>query len=573
MSGSTTSGARAALSTGLPIEVVLASAVAGSDGPAFTLDGAVVEPVVLDPPVDLVGDDWLGRLYENLLGSGSRRSLGAFYTPTGVAAGLVAQVVTGGTVVDPACGGGAFLLAAAHRLFDLGVGSREEIVAERLFGADIDPVAVAVCRWSLASWAGVSSDDVTGVVAGDPLREGASVWDAGPVGGFDAVVGNPPFLGQLRGGTPRDPGEREVLKARFAGLVGAYTDTAWLFLALGLDLLADGARMVLIQPQSVLAARDAAPLRSHLLDRGFLDAFWFDRSGVFAGRAEVCAPVVERGSGSRPVRLLVDREVAPAGEVEAPEAGARWGGLVAGLMGIPFVDLSGRGDGAGRIGDIAGTTAGFRQHYYGLVPAVRENVGESDTAARLVTTGLVDPLRCHWSQRSARFARRAWTAPVVDTDLVSAEDAVVGAWLEARLRPKLLVATQTRVIEVVVDMVGDMVPVTPLVIIEPDDCYLWKLAAALSAPPVTALAASLTLGAARASDRIKLSAGQVGEMPLPVDNEAWSEGEALARCLWESAGTGGSDTWLAFGSVMCAAYGVAKTPVLEWWWDRHPERV
>ena len=91
--------------------------------------------------------------------------------------------------------------------------------------------------------------------------------------------------------------------------------------------------------------------------------------------------------------------------------------------------------------------------------------------------------------------------------------------------------------------------------------------------PVSALAASQTLGAARASDRIKLSAGQVGEMPLPVDNGAWSDGAALARHLWELPGSGGPEAWLAFGSTMCAAYGVAETPVLEWWWDRHPERV
>ncbi len=573
MNGSTTSGARAALSAGVPIEVVLASVAAGSGGPAFIVDGAVVEPVALDQPVDLVGDDGLGRIYEGLLGSRNRRSLGAFYTPSEVAAGLVAQVVTRGTVVDPACGGGAFLLVAARRLFDLGVGSREEIVAERLFGADIDPVAVAVCRWSLASWAGISSDEVSGVVVGNPLSDGATVWDGRPVDGFDAVVGNPPFLGQLREGTARGAVEREFLKERFAGLVGAYTDTAWLFMALGLDLLAEGARMVLIQPQSVLAARDAAPVRSHLLDRGFLDALWFDRSGVFSGRAEVCAPIVQRGSDNRSVRLLVDCDVDPAGEVEAPEAGAQWGGLVAGLMGIPGVELAGSDSGAGRVCDIATTTAGFRQHYYGLVPAAREHRGASDSAARLVTTGLVDPLRCHWSQRDARFARRVWTAPVVDTNLVSAQNPVVGAWVEALLRPKLLVATQTRVIEVVVDMAGDMVPVTPLVIIEPDEGDLWRLAAALSAPPVSALAASQTLGAARASDRIKLSAGQVGEMPLPVDNGAWSDGAALARHLWELPGSGGPEAWLAFGSTMCAAYGVAETPVLEWWWDRHPERV
>ncbi|MDP7258856.1 MAG: hypothetical protein QF419_05785, partial [Acidimicrobiales bacterium] len=54
--GSTTSGARTVLSAGIPIEVVLASAAAGSGGPTFIVDGNVVEPVALDQPVELIAD-------------------------------------------------------------------------------------------------------------------------------------------------------------------------------------------------------------------------------------------------------------------------------------------------------------------------------------------------------------------------------------------------------------------------------------------------------------------------------------------------------------------------------------
>ena len=573
VNGSTTSGARAALSAGVPIEVVLASAVAGSGGPAFMVDGDVIEPVVLDGPVDPTDGGGLGRLYESLMDWQDRRSLGAFYTPPEVAAALVAQVVARGTVVDPACGGGAFLLAAAQRLFDMGVGTRVEIATRMLFGADIDPLAVAVCRWTLASWAGTPSGEIAGVVVGDSLRDPAGLWAGRPEAGFEAVVGNPPFLGQVRGGTVRDVDERKVLRERFGDLVGAYTDTAWLFLALGLDLLVDQGRMALIQPQSLLAARDAASVRSRLLSGGCLEALWFDRTRIFGGRTEVCAPVVRRGSRQASVRLFVDREVSPAGKVAAPQTGERWGGLVSELLGIPSVNLRATSEAVGPVGERASVTAGFRQHYYGLVPATRERSGGSDTGSPLITTGLVDPLRCGWADQPARFAGRNWIAPVVDRDSVAGVDPSVANWLEARRRPKLLVATQTRVIEVVVDETGEMVPVTPLLIVEPETGFLWKLAAALSAPPVTAMAARTTLGAARASDRIKLSARQVCGIPLPVDEGAWSEGEELVQQLWKSAGEAGPEVWLAFGSVMCRAYGVKESPVLEWWWSRHPAGV
>ena len=98
--------------------------------------------------------------------------------------------------------------------------------------------------------------------------------------------------------------------------MGAYTDAAWLFLSVGLDLLAPGGRLVLIQPQSVLAARDAGPVRDQLAAEGRLVGLWLDRSRVFAGRTEVCAPIVERrtrAGGSDPeVLLLADRRGEPA---------------------------------------------------------------------------------------------------------------------------------------------------------------------------------------------------------------------------------------------------------------------
>jgi hypothetical protein len=44
---------------------------------------------------------------------------------------------------------------------------------------------------------------------------------------------------------------------------------------------------------------------------------------------------------------------------------------------------------------------------------------------------------------------------------------------------------------VVADPAGDMVPLTPLVVVEPEPEELWHLAAALSAPAVSAMAARL----------------------------------------------------------------------------------
>jgi len=555
-------------------------------------------------------DDLAAVLAADLQRVDDRRERGAFFTPPDVAERLTALALgptngsidgpTSGTVVDPACGAGVFLLAAGRLLVDQGVADPATVVRHHLFGADIDPASVEVTRRLLATWAGIEPGEVAGVVVGDPLHHGRDVWAGCPGGGattgFDAVVGNPPFLGQLRASTVVSAADRERLRQRFPGLVAAYTDVAWLFLAVGLDLLANGGRMVLIQPQSVLAARDAGPVRDLVVSTARLAGIWWDRSEVFAGHAEVCAPVVERSPGGRgprvetPVEVFADREVTFAGRSPEPAVGETWGGVVASVLRVPpGVPAVGGTTTGGSVGTMGAVTAGFRQHFYGLVTGVVERSSPDDPRPPMVTTGSVDPLHLRWGDRPCRFDGRRWQAPVVDLDAVTVGDPEVGRWFAERRRPKLLVASQTAVVEVVVDPTGDLVPVTPLIVVEPvalepagkgrevDPEVLWRLAAALSAPSITALAVRRSLGAARSSGRLRLSAAQVSDLPLPTDAGAWDEGAALARTLHRSSGApAASDAWRAFGRVMAAAYGVVDTEavatLVDWWWSRHPAR-
>jgi hypothetical protein len=110
------------------------------------------------------------------------------------------------------------------------------------------------------------------------------------------------------------------------------------------------------------------------------------------------------------------------------------------------------------------------------------------------------------------------------------------------------------------------------VVVEPGPGDLWHLAAALSAPALTALAARRSVGAARSAGRIKLSASQVADLPLPADSTAWDEGADLARALHGAGWAATPDAWMEFGEVMGRAYGASEEGLLEWWWARHPAR-
>lgn len=452
-------------------------------------------------------------------------------------------------VVDPSCGGGVFLLSAADLLVERGADPKT-VVSAQLAGADVDPLAVEVTRAALGLWAsrrGVDEVDeidgieVSGVVVADGLAAG---WcETGP----DVVVGNPPFLTPLRVAT---------LTSRPTAAGRPYADLAGEFLLAALELVRDGGRVALVLPESILAARDAGPVREAVLDRAAIEGLWVAGEPVFGAAVRVCAPVLRRG-GVQPsaVRRWRGAAVRAGGSQRVdPRRLVTWAPLRP--TSAPAVRLSPR---TGVLGDMAAATAGFRDEFYGLAGAAAERDGVHDDRPKLVTSGLIDVGRLLWGERPTRLRRQGFTAPVLDTGRL---DARLKGWVEARLRPKVLVATQTRVVEAVADPSGELVPVTPVIAVTPHDADdVWRVAAVLTAPPVSAWALRHFGGTALASDAVKLSGRQVRSIPRPVDDRAWHEGSvALA---------GGDVAGCAV--AMNEAYR-APPGVLTWWRSRLPRQ-
>lgn len=577
---------------------------------------------VLPPPPSLAGPDLLGAAYEALLEPDRRRSAGAHYTPSDLACGLLdwgldTWEAPGPAlplrVVDLAVGGGAFLLAAARWQAERGAAPTEAM--RGLAGVDLDPDAVAVAEASLMAWAADTGGDPRsnerprlviddgllvdriGPAAVDPrgsARPGDDRTEDLVAGSADLVVGNPPFLGQLSRATARDRAEVAGLRARFGPKASGYVDSALLFLVAASRWIRPGGRVLMIQPVSVLGARDGEWARTAVDDLADLAGCWVAGQKVFAAEVDVCALVLERRAppldavprrGAAPrsaaVRLSRGRTVEDVGSMPPPLARS-WAPLLARCDGVPPVALDG---GSGRIGDLASATAGFRQHFYGIAPHLVE-LDENDAASRAVpvlTTGLVDPLRVLWGERQARIAGRKWQRPGVDLEAVAADDAVLTRWIGDRLRPKLVVASQTLVVEAAVDPDGRFVPGVPLVSLEPrvdlrrstigggggdgggngdGDLILWLLAAALSAPPVTAWALQEAAGTGRHRGAVKLASRQVEAVPLPFDRGEWEgAAEALRR----------GRPLVALGGQLAMAYGLDPDhPVVAWWRDRLP---
>ena len=138
----------------------------------------------------------LEKLYELNVTENDRKVNGSYYTPTNIVAYIVKNTIDDiGTICDPACGSGAFLIESAKFLnknFNL---SHEKIFKDFLFGVDILSVSVRRTKIILSLLAILSGEDKDfdfNIYEGDSLIFN---WKKNPrFKGFDYIIGNPPYV-------------------------------------------------------------------------------------------------------------------------------------------------------------------------------------------------------------------------------------------------------------------------------------------------------------------------------------------------------------------------------------------
>jgi hypothetical protein len=570
---------RADLLAALLVAALAAQGIEAPGSPLLRLAGTTpVAPGDLPIVADAITPDLLGEVLGATAPAAVRAAAGAVFTPRATAEGLVRAAVAAaggegdgpgdGRVLDPSVGGGAFSLALVRALVSRGATVRDAI--SRLEGSDTDPLAVAVTRAALGLWAVGQGGRW---VEADGVQEGDFLLPSGPAAGpVQVVVGNPPFQSQLRGSGVRSPERLTALRRRFGAAVGPYTDTAALFLLAALDRVAPHGSVVLVQPRSFLGAEGAAEVRRRVLDQGAVVGLWEPATRIFDAAVDVCALVVVAGA-AQPAQVSIwsdERLERPRTRKDAahvlPAEGRQGRAVVVSARGAPPPPMTLGGTG-GCLGDRAAATAGFRDQFYGMAPCVEEAVGAEDRRPRLVTSGLIDPGACGWGLRPARFAGQRWQAPVLAVDDLDPSTRV-GRWVRARLVPKIVVASQTKVIEAVLDEDGALVPSPPCISVEAPGEQLPLLLAALLSPPATVWLHGRAAGTGLAPGALRVSVRDLVELPLPVDRAVWEAGAGLL------AGRLGDDAAShRFGRQMAAAYGLdpdTAEAVVRWWADRLP---
>jgi len=239
-----------------------------------------------------------GQLYESLLAarpspSGSLRKLtGSYYTPAALTEVVVERAFAALTesrgaalwadplrIVDPALGAGAFLVQAGRAVAAASGRALTSVVQRELFGVDVSPLAVAVAEASLflladdpalsLEQAGANlrqGDALCAAAAGPPLGltgiDWTRAWQALP-GGFDLVIGNPPWVAFAgRATQPLAPARRRYYRENYQSFRG-YPTLHAMFIELAARIAPRGVVALLI-PSPVADLDGYRPVRRSL---------------------------------------------------------------------------------------------------------------------------------------------------------------------------------------------------------------------------------------------------------------------------------------------------------------------
>src|SRR5204863_99262 len=116
---------------------------------------------------------------------------------------------------------------------------------------------------------------------------------------------------------------------KFPELSLTYSDTAFLFLLGGLGCCKQGGTLCMVEPISLLAARDAGPIRAHLMNAAALDAVWYATGPLFSAGVRVCAPVLRVGKKqTRETKIYREREFVNAGSIALKSTSLTWAGVM-----------------------------------------------------------------------------------------------------------------------------------------------------------------------------------------------------------------------------------------------------
>lgn len=258
----------------------------------------------------VISADVLGGIYEQYLSfvqgrksedksKSKRKSQGIYYTPKYIVEFIVKETlgeilkkakpkeISKIKVLDPACGSGSFLNAAYDRILE-SIGNQSlftkfDILKDNIYGVDLDAQAVEIAQLNLLlkvlsqktklptlqhnvrvgnSLVSGNTEKLEKYFGPDfreqkPFNLEDEFKDVFEQGGFDVIIGNPPYGAELQ----------KIQQEYFAKEYEiSSTDTAVLFIKRAIELLKNGGRLGFIVPKALCFASNWQKIREYIWD-------------------------------------------------------------------------------------------------------------------------------------------------------------------------------------------------------------------------------------------------------------------------------------------------------------------
>lgn len=502
---------------------------------------------------------------------------GVVYTPQRLARALAALLPPHApAILDPCCGKGALLLAVFEQVRQRAPQVPAHHHLDGLWGWDVDPLSVATTRVVLAAAAGLptlSEPDADRVAerlrrqlyVADALFDGLS--DAHPVGGFPAIIANPPYQRASRRG-------REELSRRYSTAVGAF-DLFVPFIERALELLSDGGRAVLITSNKFLSADYGRAVRALLAQRRLEMVFDLTEDHTFDALIDAAITVVTKAPPSSTVfarakaplpeltEVLVETRALCAGSVRDDTwvlaenlPCAPWGPKGAWNLSVlgPTRQTIERMRSFGlTLGDLFPLRTGVMGFdYHAVVDEIVDGpLGAGERA--VATNSVLQPCESLWGKTTVKLAKRPLTRPKLTCKPAALSDA---AW-DWSGQPKLVIPGVKSKLIAVYDAQGVLAPLVAVHGAAMEEAAGYSIAALLCSAPVGWLYECEQRGTQIPRGSKRFSVRTLASIPLPCPlGELIEALYELGRSLHESPHD--AALWRTLNARVATLFGVSE---------------
>lgn len=443
------------------------------------------------------------------------------------------------------------LFSAGENGWRLSIAEKRRILLTHVYGVDIDKQAVEVTKLSLllkmlegessdalaaqmdlfeirvlpdisanikCGNSVVSTDIIPELLAGalgdvEISRNNPFNWESEypflkATGGFDVIVGNPPYI-DSEWMSRHWPLERRYCSDHYAYASGNW-DIFCVFTGRAIDLLRSGGSLSFIVPNKIMTATYAGALRQYLATQGALERIR-DYSMVsvfpvavypivflFRRSAKPIPTIYEKVLLRTSARVTLEKPITR----QLPASGDEW------RMEGDNPSLSN----FTTLGDLATICdAATVSEAYMLRDLLRDNAQPGSRDFCVVNSGTIDPYIHHWGRRPMRYIKSSLMYPTL---LREQQSAYSQRRIEQARTPKILIANMTRRIEAIFDEKGELLAAKSVTVVLPNK-NAWLILAILNSNFMSKFYEERFHGRKMAGGYLQVVPAALRQLPIP----------------------------------------------------------